>query len=118
MRRDVLDSLTQLLRQQRGRFLQEFHRAEEGLEVMAEERETELEEHAQEEQSALFLTHYKEIIDRLDVEELVWQTERRTRESAPEVTQRWEDLPGGEDIVETLEEGKEFVAPAKPIADE
>jgi hypothetical protein len=30
------------------------------------------------------------------------------------VTQRWEDSPGTEEIIETDEEGKEFVAPAKP----
>jgi DnaK suppressor protein len=256
MDKEALNSLAQLLRQQRNHFLQEFRRAEEGLEAIAEERESELEEHAQEEQSARFLTRlddqtlaaikdidaaleriikgaygvcenchqtisiarlrsvpatrfcttcaaesqtqpvtggietetavaapipadltllndqeltetirahlkeegqvdmqelhlvcrkgvvylsgkipseaehhillhtltdvlsFKEIVDHLDVEELLWQTERRTRETAPEVTQRWEDLPGTEDIVETNEEGREFVAPAKPTPDE
>lgn len=61
---------------------------------------------------------FKEIVDHLDVEKLIWQTERRAREIAPEVTQRWEDLPGTEDVVESDEEGKEFVAPAKPTPDE
>ena len=61
---------------------------------------------------------FKEIVDHLDVEELLWQTERRARENVPEVTQRWEDLPGTEDVVESDEEGKEFVAPAKPTPDE
>jgi RNA polymerase-binding transcription factor DksA len=256
MERDVLDSLAQLLHQQRDHFLKEYRRAEENLEAIAEERESELEEHAQEEQSALYLTSHddqtlqtvkeidaalqrildgaygvcerchkaipfarlkalpatrfckacarknetslgvaavatevppaapipadllllddheltetirehvkedgrvdmqelhivcrkgvvylsgkvpsegehqillhtltdvlglQEIVDHIDVEELVWETERRTRESAPEVTQRWEELPGTEDIVESHEEGKEFIAPAKPTPDE
>jgi RNA polymerase-binding transcription factor len=261
MKKDLIDALGDSLRSQRRTYFQEFNKAEAGLAAMAEEREIELEEHAQEEQAALFLTRYddrslqavkeidaalqrildgvygvcegchraialarlkalpatrlckrcaaksetrlgaaalavetpmgaapaatslpgdlallddrelsetihehlkedgrvdleelhivcrkgvvylsgkvpsaaehqillhtltdvlgfKEVIDHLDVEELVWQTERRTKETAPEVTQRWEELPGTEDIVETLEEGKEFVAPAKPTPDE
>jgi RNA polymerase-binding protein DksA len=256
MNKQLLDSLVQIMRQQRTELLNEFRRAEEGLEVMAEERESELEEHAQEEQSARFLarlddrtlsavkeidaaleriikgtygicetchaavsidrlrslpatrfcarcaaqgqtqplmigaqperTHtasvppdlnllddrelmavihehlkedgridmeelrviwrngvvylsgnipseaehqivlhtltdvlgFTEIIDHLDVKELLWETERRTREPVPEMPQRWEDLPGTEDVVESDEEGKEFVAPAKPPPDE
>ena len=56
MNKEQLDSLGQLLRQQRNHFLQEFRRAEQGLDVIAEERESELEEHAQEEQTARLLT--------------------------------------------------------------
>jgi DnaK suppressor protein len=256
MKKEVLNSLEQLLRGQRDRFLQEFRRAEQALDVIAEERESEVEEHAQEEQTArlmarlddhtlhavkeidaalqrildgaygkceachkpiavarlrslpaarfcrrcaarhevqpaatraeleapseapipgdlnlmsdrerveairghvkedgridmeelhvvcrkgvVYLTGkipsdaeheillhtltdvlgFKEIVDRLDVEELLWETERRARETAPEVTQRWEESAGTEDIIETDEEGKEFVAPAKPPPDE
>ena len=241
MERKILHALSRLLRQQRSQFLKEFRRAEEGLELMAEERESELEEHAQEEQSALFLTRHddqtlqavneidaalqriidgaygicekchkpirlarlkalpatrfciacaansetavggtavaeearpaakipadlallddreltetirehikedgrvdmqelhvvcrkgvvylsgkvpseaehqilrhtitdvlglEEIVDHAAIEQLVWQTERRTRETAPEITQRWEDMPGTEDIVESHE---------------
>jgi RNA polymerase-binding transcription factor DksA len=61
---------------------------------------------------------FKEIVDHLEVEQLVWQTEQRAPERAPDVTARWEDAPGSEDIVETNEEGEEFVAPAKPTPDE
>jgi len=256
MERHKLESLVELLRQQRNHFLQEYRRAEENLEAIAEERESELEEHAQEEQSALYLTRHddqtlqavkeidaalqrildgaygvcekchkaiplarikalpatrfckacaknnetslgvatvaaeapvatpvpaellllddheltesirehvkedgrvdmqelhlisrkgvvylsgkipseaqhqillhtltdvlglQEIVDHIDIEELVWETERRTREVAPEVTQRWEEPPSTEDIVEAEEEGKEFTAPAKPTPDE
>lgn len=255
MNKELLDSLEQLLHGQRTHFLQEFRRAERELDVIAEERESELEEHAQEEQSARFLARlddrtlfavkeidaalqriiegtygvceichqpiaaarlqvlpatrlcrvcagknetlpplaeepeapskasipgdlillsdhemmeairehvkedgridteelhavcrkgvvylsgkipseaehqillhtltdvlgFKEIVDHLDVEELLWESERRARELPPETAARWEDSPGTEDIVETDEEGKEFVAPAKPPPDE
>jgi len=61
---------------------------------------------------------FEEVVDRLDIEELLWQTERRAREKPPAVTQRWEDSPGTEDVVETLEEDKEFTAPDKPPPEE
>lgn len=256
MDKEILDSLTELLRQQRNHFLREFRRTEEGLEAIAEERESELEEHAQEEQSARYLTRlddrslfavkeidaaleriikgaygacencheaiptdrlrslpatrfctacaaqreaqpvvggaeteaapaapmpadlsllndqeltetirehlkedgrvdreelhfacrkgvvylsgklpseaehqillhtltdvlgFKEIVDHLDIAELLWESARRARELPPEQTARWEDAPGTEDIVETNEEGTEFVAPAKPPPEE
>jgi RNA polymerase-binding protein DksA len=56
MDRKLLDSFAELLRKQRKEYLDEFRRAEEDLESIAEERESELEEHAQEEQSARLLT--------------------------------------------------------------
>jgi hypothetical protein len=61
---------------------------------------------------------FKEIVDHLGVEELLWQTERRARDLPPEVTTRWEESPPTEDVVESHEEGKEFVAPGKPQPDE
>jgi RNA polymerase-binding protein DksA len=256
MNKKQLDSFAQLLRVQRNHFLQEFRRAEQGLDVIAEERESELEEHAQEEQTARLLTRLddqtlhavkeidaalqkildgaygkcevchkpisisrlrsspaarfcrrcaarnevqpvavravseapaaapvaadlnllsdnelteairehlkedgridmeelhvvcrkgavylsgtvpseaehqillqtltdvmgvKEIIDHLQVEALLWQTEKRTREVGPEIIPRWQEPLGTEDIVESAEEDKEFVAPAKPTPSE
>ena len=256
MDKELFDSLAQLLREQRCHFLKEFRSAEIGLDVIAEERESELEEHAQEEQTARLLTRlddqtlhavqeidaalqkildgsygkceachkpislarlrslpatrfcrgcaarsegqrvaagaapeapaaaplaadlsllsdrevieaiqehlkedgridmeelhvvcrkgvvylsgtlpseaehqillqtltdvmgFKEIVDHLEVEELLWQTEKRTREVGPELTPRWQEPPASEDIVESDEEGKEFVAPAKPTPEE
>jgi RNA polymerase-binding transcription factor DksA len=256
MDKELLDSLQQRLRDQRRYFLQEFCRAEEGLEVIAEERESELEEHAQEEQTARLLTHlddrtlqavkeidaalqkildgtygkceschkpislarlkalpatrfcktcagknetlvgvsavatvvppaapvpvdlallsdreliaaiqehlkedgridmeelqvvsrkgvvylsgalpseaehqillqtltdvmgFQEIVDHLEVEQLLWQTEKRTREVGPEITPRWQEPPATEDIVESAEEDKDYVAPAKPTPKE
>ena len=61
---------------------------------------------------------FKEIVDHLDIEELLWQSDQRARELAPEETARWKDSPGSEDIFETNEEGTEFIAPAKPIPEE
>ena len=54
MDKEGVDSLAQIMRRQRARFLNEFRQAEEGLETIAEDRESELEEHAQEGQSARF----------------------------------------------------------------
>ena len=48
MEKELLNSLQQRPRQRRAHFLQEFRRSENGLDVIAEERESELEEHAQE----------------------------------------------------------------------
>ena len=60
----------------------------------------------------------QEIVDHLEITELLWQTEKRTREVGPETVQRWQEPPGSEDIVESMEEDKEFVAPAKPMPGE
>lgn len=56
MNQKLLDSCAELLRKQRKYYLEQFRRAEQDLESIAEERESELEEHAQEEQSARLLT--------------------------------------------------------------
>jgi RNA polymerase-binding transcription factor DksA len=257
MNKAQLDSFKALLRQQRHHFLEEFRRAEQGLEAIAEERESELEEHAQEEQTARLLTRLddqtlravkeidaalqkilngsygkcelchrviaearlrslpaarlcrrcaaknekpsaaagaafetpptapvpadlsllsdqelteaikeqvkedgridlhelhvvcrkgvvylsgllpsqaehqlllqtltdvmglEEIVDHLEIEELLWQTEKRTaKDFGPEIIPRWQETPGSEDIVESMEEDKDFVAPAKPMPNE
>ena len=59
-----------------------------------------------------------EIVDHLEIEELLWQTEKRTREVGPEIISRWQEPPASEDIVESIEEDKEFVAPGKPTPTE
>jgi RNA polymerase-binding transcription factor DksA len=61
---------------------------------------------------------FKEIVDHIEIEELLWENERRTREKPPEEQPIWEDSVGTEDVVESGEEGKEFVAPAKPTPEE
>jgi hypothetical protein len=61
---------------------------------------------------------FKEIVDHIEIEELLWENDRRTREKPPEEQPSWEDSPGTEDVVESHEEGTEFVAPAKPTPEE
>ena len=61
---------------------------------------------------------FKEIVDRLQVEELLWENEKRTKETGPEKALPWQEPPATEDIVESEEEGREFVAPAKPTPQE
>lgn len=61
---------------------------------------------------------FKQIIDHLQVEALLRQTKKRAREVGPEIITRWQEPPGTEDIIESAEEGKEFVAPAKPTSSE
>lgn len=55
MDKATIELLAQLLRKQRHQFLQEYRRAEEHLGFIAEERESELEERAQEERTARLL---------------------------------------------------------------
>jgi DnaK suppressor protein len=60
----------------------------------------------------------KEVVDRIQLEELVWERASRTKEPPPEVLPPGQETPGTEDIVESGEEGKEFIAPAKPTPEE
>jgi len=55
MNKKTIESLMQLLRKERQHFLGEFRRAEEHLGFIAEDRESEMEERAQEERSARLL---------------------------------------------------------------
>jgi hypothetical protein len=61
---------------------------------------------------------FTEIVDHLETENLLWQTDKRTKEVGPEITPRWQEPPASEDIVESAEEDKEFIAPAKPTPSE
>jgi DnaK suppressor protein len=61
---------------------------------------------------------FKEIVDHIEIEELLWENDRRAREKPPEEQPSCEDSAGTEDVVESNEEGKEFVAPAKPTPEE
>jgi hypothetical protein len=56
----------------------------------------------------------EEIVDRIQVEELLWERERRSKEKPPEVLAPGQEAAGTEDIAESSEEGKEFVAPSEP----
>jgi RNA polymerase-binding protein DksA len=60
----------------------------------------------------------KEVVDRIQVEELLWERERRTKAKPPEVLPPGQEPAGTEDIVESTEEGKEFIAPGEPTPEE
>lgn len=60
----------------------------------------------------------KEVVDRIQVEELLWEREIRTKPEHPEPRVPWTELPSTEDIVESSEEGKDYVAPANPPGEE
>jgi DnaK suppressor protein len=56
----------------------------------------------------------EEVVDRIQVEELLWERESRTKEKPPEVLPPGQEPAGTEDVAESSEEGKEFVAPSEP----
>jgi DnaK suppressor protein len=60
----------------------------------------------------------REIVDQTQIEALIWERETRTRENPPEVIPLGQEPAETEDIVESHDEGTEFVAPAKPTPDE
>lgn len=60
----------------------------------------------------------KEVDDRVQVKEILWEREDRDKdESAPE-TRPWEDQTGTDDVTETHEDGMDFVPPTRPVPDE
>lgn len=60
----------------------------------------------------------KEVDDRLQVKEILWEREDRDgQEGAPEVAP-WEESAGTEDVTETNEDGAEFVPPVRPTPEE
>jgi RNA polymerase-binding transcription factor len=59
-----------------------------------------------------------EIVDRLQAKEILWEREDRDREPPAVDTKPWEEPYGTEDIVESQEEGADFVAPTRPGPDE
>jgi RNA polymerase-binding protein DksA len=60
----------------------------------------------------------QEVIDRIQVEELLWEREDRSKPERPEKPPPWEEPYGTEDIAESDEEGKEFVPPSDPTPKE
>ncbi|MFQ5683085.1 MAG: BON domain-containing protein [Candidatus Binatia bacterium] len=60
----------------------------------------------------------KDVVDRIQVEELLWERESRSKVENPEQSLPWVESAGTEDIVEAGEEGTEFIAPTKPTAEE
>ncbi|MBI2090260.1 MAG: TraR/DksA C4-type zinc finger protein [Deltaproteobacteria bacterium] len=60
----------------------------------------------------------KEVVDRIGLDEILWQREERSKREETAKTLPWEEPVGTEDIVETAEEGKEFSPPDRPIPEE
>ncbi|OGP19252.1 MAG: hypothetical protein A2038_09130 [Deltaproteobacteria bacterium GWA2_57_13] len=60
----------------------------------------------------------KEVVDRIGIDELLWEREERSKREKTGETLPWEEPQGTEDIVETAEEGKEFSPPDRPIPEE
>ena len=60
----------------------------------------------------------KEVVDRLQVEELLWERTDRSKEEPAGELAPWQEPYGTEDVVESSEEGKEFVAPSEPTPKE
>jgi RNA polymerase-binding protein DksA len=60
----------------------------------------------------------KEVDDRLQVEEILWEREDRDKEEFAPETRPWEDQVGTEDVTETHEDGTEFVPSARPVPEE
>ena len=58
------------------------------------------------------------VVDRIQVEELLWEREDRSKETPPELLAAGQESPGTEDIAESTEEEKDFIAPDKPTPEE
>jgi RNA polymerase-binding transcription factor DksA len=60
----------------------------------------------------------REVADRIQIEELLWEREGRSKEERPEKLAPGQEPSSTEDIVESSEEDKEFVAPSVPTPEE
>ncbi len=64
------------------------------------------------------LVGLKEVVDRIQIEELLWERKPRAKTDRAEGLLPWDEPTGTEDVVESAEEGKDFVAPARPTPEE
>jgi RNA polymerase-binding protein DksA len=60
----------------------------------------------------------KDLDDRLQAAEMLWEREDRNREEGPPGVPPWEEPPGTEDVTEAQEDGVDFEAPIRPIPEE
>lgn len=60
----------------------------------------------------------KEIVDRLQINELLWEREDRDKPAVAPAVEVRPEPPQTEDIVEAIEEGKEYIPPGEPLPDE
>ena len=59
-----------------------------------------------------------EVVDRIQIEGLLWERDNRSRENPLEVLPPGQEPAGTEDIAESNEEDKDFIAPGEPIPNE
>ncbi|NIO10081.1 MAG: hypothetical protein GTO40_19590 [Deltaproteobacteria bacterium] len=60
----------------------------------------------------------KEVVDRIGVDELLWEREGRSKKEKIAEALPWEEPQGTEDITEMTEEAKEFSPPDRPTPEE
>lgn len=59
----------------------------------------------------------EEVVDRIQIQELLWERDDRSKAEEPEEKAPWVEPYGTEDIVESEEEGTDYVPPARPISE-
>lgn len=59
-----------------------------------------------------------EVVDRIEVKEILWERESRFKAEPPEERLPWDEPYGTEDIVESTEEGRDYVPPMDPTPEE
>lgn len=59
----------------------------------------------------------REVVDRLEINELLWEREDRERPAPPPVLEPRPEPPQTEDLLEAEEEGKEYLPPGEPPPD-
>ncbi len=57
----------------------------------------------------------EEVVDRIKIEELLWEREDRLKAEEPEEKPPWVEPYGTEDIIESEEQGTDYVPPVRPI---
>jgi RNA polymerase-binding protein DksA len=60
----------------------------------------------------------KDLDDRLQAEEMLWEHEDRNGAAGLSAVAPWEEPPGTEDVTEAQEDGMDFEAPIRPIPEE
>jgi len=59
-----------------------------------------------------------EVVDRLQVKEILWEREERDKQAQVSERKPWEEPYGTEDIIESHEQGVDFVPPTGPVPEE
>jgi hypothetical protein len=59
-----------------------------------------------------------EVVDRLQIKEILWDRDDRSKEAPPGETTPWEETSGTEDVVEAHDTGVDFTPPVRPPPDE